>query len=70
MWDMTMYMIRINTRLVDLETGELLGSSESYRTSLARKPSAAMVARFSIRSSPPNSRELWRLSDLQSKTSQ
>lgn len=65
MWDMTMYMIRINTRLVDLETGELLGSSESYRMSLARKPSAAMVARFSIRASPPNSRELWRLSDLQ-----
>ena len=43
MWDMTMYMIRLNITLENGETSELLGSGESYRTSLARKSPETMI---------------------------
>lgn len=42
MWDMTMYMIRLNIQFKS-PNGDLLASGESYRTSMIRKPPEYMV---------------------------
>lgn len=42
MWDMTMYMIRLNIQM-KTPSGDLLASGESYRTSAIRKPPEYMI---------------------------
>ncbi len=42
MWDMTMYMIRLNIQM-KTPGGDLLASGESYRTSAIRKPPTYMI---------------------------
>lgn len=37
MWDITMYMLRLNIQVRDPKTGALLAEGESYRPSLQRK---------------------------------
>lgn len=43
MWDMTMYMLQLNIQVKDAETGALLATGESKRTSLVRKSPEYMV---------------------------
>lgn len=44
MWDLTMYMIRLNIQVRDGKTRAILGSAESYRPSLERRSAEEMVA--------------------------
>ena len=44
MWDITMYMIRLNIQVRDGKTRAILASSESYRPSLQRRSKENMVA--------------------------
>lgn len=43
MWDITMYMLELKISIRDPETGFMLASGFSYRTSLGRKPAEYMV---------------------------
>ena len=43
MWDITMYMLRLNIQIRDGETSMVLASGESYRPSLQRKSPDEMV---------------------------
>jgi hypothetical protein len=44
MWDLAMYMIRLNIQVRDGKTRAILGSGESYRPSLERRSKEEMVA--------------------------
>jgi hypothetical protein len=44
MWDITMYMIRLNIQVRDGKTHAILASGESYRPSLQRRSKEDMVA--------------------------
>ncbi len=44
MWDLTMYMIRLNIQIRDGKTRAILASGESYRPSLQRRSKEEMVA--------------------------
>ena len=44
MWDITMYMIRLNIQVRDGKTRAILASGESYRPSLERRSQEEMVA--------------------------
>ncbi|MCX5877644.1 MAG: hypothetical protein NTY44_00835 [Deltaproteobacteria bacterium] len=44
MWDLTMYMIRLNIQVRDGKTRSILASGESYRPSLERRSAEEMVA--------------------------
>jgi hypothetical protein len=44
MWDLTMYMIRLNIQVRDGTTRSILASGESYRPSLERRSAQEMVA--------------------------
>lgn len=43
MWDLTMYMIRLNVQIRDGRTGSILATGESMRPSLQRKSPEGMV---------------------------
>lgn len=43
MWDITMYMLRLNIQVRDPKTGALLAEGESYRPSLQRKEPNGMA---------------------------
>ncbi len=43
MWDITMYMIRLNVQIRDGRTGSILATGESMRPSLQRKSPEGMV---------------------------
>ena len=43
MWDITMYMLEINIELHDPDSGFVIASGKSYRTSLARKAPEEMI---------------------------
>jgi hypothetical protein len=44
MWDLTMYMIRLNIQVRDGKTRTILANAESYRPSLERRSTEEMVA--------------------------
>jgi hypothetical protein len=44
MWDLTMYMIRLNLQVRDGKTRTILANAESYRPSLERRSTEEMVA--------------------------
>lgn len=44
MWDITMYMLQLRVEIRDPETGYILASGQSHRTSLVRKDAEGMVA--------------------------
>lgn len=44
MWDLTMYMIRLNIQVRDAKSHAILANGESYRPSLERKSAEEMVA--------------------------
>lgn len=44
MWDLTMYMIRLNIQVRDGKTRAILANGESYRPSLERRSTEEMVA--------------------------
>jgi len=44
MWDLTMYMIRLNIQVRDGKSRAILASAESYRPSLERRSTEDMVA--------------------------
>ena len=44
MWDITMYMIRLNIQVRDGKSRAILASAESYRPSLERRSTEEMVA--------------------------
>lgn len=43
MWDITMYMLRLNVQIRDGQTGAIIASAESYRPSLERIDPPEMV---------------------------
>lgn len=43
MWDITMYMLRLNVQIRDGQTGAIIASAESYRPSLERLDPPDMV---------------------------
>jgi hypothetical protein len=43
MWDITMYMLKLNVQIKDHKTGFLLAEGESYRPSLQRKSPEEMA---------------------------
>ena len=43
MWDITMYMLRLNVQIRDGQTGAIVASAESYRPSLERLDPPEMV---------------------------
>ncbi len=43
MWDLTMYMLRLNVQIRDPKTGDAWAEGESYRPSLQRKSSNEMA---------------------------
>jgi hypothetical protein len=43
MWDMTMYLLRLNIQIHDGKSGAVIASGESYRPSLQRKSPEVMV---------------------------
>ena len=43
MWDITMYMLRLNIQVRDSKTGSILAEGESYRPSLQRKSPDGMA---------------------------